>query len=118
MRRTALTAFLLVTLGLPGGAPASSNAIGDLEARGMDEIAPAEMETLRELVEKGPARLVELQGTLLETLAEVQDLEQKARNAELEALEAEQDVRVEQAAYEFLVEQILASGVASHWSTP
>ena len=118
MRKTALTAFLLVALRLPGGAPASAEAVGDLEERGMDEIAPAEMETLRQLIDEGPGRLAELQGTLLITLAEVHELEEQAREAELDALEAEQEVRIEQAAYEFLVEQILASGVASHWSAP
>jgi hypothetical protein len=96
----------------------TAGAIGDLEKKGMDEVAPSEMQLARDLEKAGKDRLLGLQIELLETMAGAKELEDRAAEAELAALEAEREVRVEQAAYEFVAEQILSSGVASYWSTP
>jgi hypothetical protein len=115
-RASAIIAASALAIAASGGEPAK--AIEDLEARGMGEAAPSEIETARELLEQGRDGLLGMQIDLLEAMAEAHDLEKQAEQAELDALDAELEARIEQAAYEFLVEQILASGVASYWSMP
>lgn len=110
----AMTAMLLASLSLGEGEPAA--LLEDLEQRGMQEVAPSEMETARELIASGDERLSGLQLDLLEAMAAAHDREKEAAARETAALEAEREARVEQAAYEFLIEQILATGVASYWS--
>lgn len=104
--------------GQPAAGPDPARAIEELEERGLAEVAPSEMDLAREILESGDERLLGLQVELLEAIAEAHEFEKRADHKELEAIEAELQVRVEQAAYEFLVEQILASGVASYWSMP
>lgn len=125
MKRTSRAPLALLALGLAlaGAEPSTgpgdpAKAIRALEEQGMDEVAPGEMETARELLDKGEDRLLHLQLELLAAAAAAHDEERRAEEMELAALDAERDVRAEQAAYEFLVEQILASGVASYWSSP
>lgn len=110
----AMTLVALAALSIKAGEPAAS--LEDLEARGMQEIAPSEMEAARDLIASGDERLIGLQLDLLGAMASAHETEKAAAAKEIEALEAEREARVEQAAYEFLVEQILATGVASHWS--
>jgi hypothetical protein len=110
----AMAAMMLASLSIKAGEPAA--VLEDLEARGMAEVAPSEMEAARELIESGDERLLELQLGLLEAMASAHEMEKAAAAKEIEALEAEKEARVEQAAYEFLIEQILATGVASYWS--
>ncbi len=110
----AMAAVMLACLSIKAGEPAA--VLQDLEARGMQEVAPFEMETARELIASGDERLVGLQLDLLGAMAAAHEVEEAAAAKEIEALEAQREARVEQAAYEFLIEQILATGVASHWS--
>jgi len=111
----AMTVVMLTCLSIKSGDPAA--VLEDLEARGMQEVAPSEMEAARTLIEGGDGRLIGLQLDLLGAMASAHEREKAAEAKEIEALEAEKEARVEQAAYEFLIEQILASGVASYWST-
>jgi hypothetical protein len=111
----AMTAVMLACLSIKSGDPAA--VLEDLEARGMQEVAPSEMEVARELVVGGDERLLGLQLDLLGAMASAHEREKAAAAKEIEALGAEREARVEQAAYEFLIEQILATGVAAYWST-
>jgi len=77
-----------------------------------------ETERAREFIENGDEEMANLQLDLLEATASAAEREALAEQTEIAALGAEKDVMVEQAAYEFLVEQILASGVAAFWSAP
>ncbi|MBW2260523.1 MAG: hypothetical protein JRG91_01010 [Deltaproteobacteria bacterium] len=110
----AMTVVMLASLSIKAGEPAA--VLEELEARGMGEVAPSEMEVARELLEAGDERLLGLQLDLLGAMDSAHEMEKAAAGREIEALEAENEARVEQAAYEFLVEQILATGVASYWS--
>jgi hypothetical protein len=105
---------MLASLSIKSGEPAA--ILEELEARGMQQVAPTEMETARSMMQGGDERLLELQLTLLGAMASAHEREKAAEAKEMEALEAEREARVEQAAYEFLIEQILATGVASYWS--
>jgi hypothetical protein len=126
--RWAAAAAMLATLTVgEGSASPEAGVHGRLEelsSHGLDELVPAEMELARELVQEAEggdpdaARLADLQLGLLDAVLEAHETEIEAARKEKEALEAEADVRVERAAYEFLVEQILASGVADYWSGP
>jgi len=114
------TSWIAIAAALAAPAPGGDQAqiIDDLADRGLDAVAPAEMEIARDLLASGDAHLVDLQVGLLDEIAEAHDLEDRALEAERMALQAENEADAEQAAYEFLVEQILASGVASFWGTP
>lgn len=130
--RRPLPAVVLATLVvvlLPGQGPASTGAdrmetIELLVEKGAGELAPTEVKLAKQLAERAAsgdergAHLADLQLDLLSTIVEARDAQQRAEEAEKQALQAQKDVAVQQAAYEFLVEQILASGVAAYWSGP
>ncbi len=98
--------------------------IEELSASGLGEEAPTEIELAHTLLqsalagEQGAADLASAQVRLLEALDETRRLEVEAIVAEKKALEAEMEMRTEKASYEFVVEQILSSGVAAFWSVP
>ena len=125
----AIVAVALAATSLPAAAPpvdleGISARVDDLAGSGLQEAAPSEIEIAGSLLEaarsgkEGAAELASAQLDLLEALDETRRLEAAAIEAEQLAIEAEMDSRTEKAAYEFVVEQILASGVASFWSVP
>ncbi len=118
-----------MTMLVPGEDPAAGGVgfedrLAEIQKKGIQKIAPTEMDLALSLVDQaheGDERargLAGLQLDLLEAIIEAHSMEAQASRLETDALEAEKDVLVEQAAYEFLVEQILSSGVASYWSGP
>ena len=102
-----------------------------LKKAGIEDIAPSELETARGLFdayrkEKAEAgglkkryeKLLGLQLNLLEETGRASAVQEEARQLEKEANEAFKAMKTEKAAYEYFIDQTLASGLVSQWATP
>jgi hypothetical protein len=115
-----------------GGASAGAGKrLDELEQRGVGEIAPHELERARELMKTAAgekaqgsplapryAELAALQVDLLEAVETASAKQLEAKAAEKKQHEALLRMQVEKAAYEYFVDQILASGLVSQWAIP
>ena len=105
--------------------------IEQLQKEGIEDIAPGELETARGLFEaygkeereggglaKRYEKLLDLQLILLEEAGRVSAIQEEARQLEEQANEAFKAMKTEKAAYEYFIDQTLASGLVSQWATP
>ena len=116
----------------PKAGPSSAGAaIDEMEARGLDAIAPAEIERARALLAaledaraQGSehagawASLLEMQVGLLAQIEKASAALKEAQSAEKKSQEALEAMKGERAAYDYFVDQILASGLVSQWAVP
>jgi hypothetical protein len=103
----------------------------ELGRDGVEKIAPQEVEAARSFFESCTAQkqqggalaeryeeLVRLQVGLMERMVKASGAQLEAQQAEKAAYEARMEMEVEKAAYEFFVDQMLASGLVSQWAVP
>jgi len=129
--------WLFAAAGGPGPAPSSPEAcafgekLDRLEKDGAAAAAPGELETARALLASceealaagsplAPryAKILGLEVALLGAAIETARAQEEASDAEKDMLDARALMKVEQAAYEYFVDQILASGLVSQWAMP
>ncbi|MFH1434712.1 MAG: hypothetical protein ABIJ56_03250 [Pseudomonadota bacterium] len=105
--------------------------VQQLKQAGIEDIAPGELETARGLFEaygkeereggglaKRYQKLLDLQLKFLEEAGRVSAAQEEVRQLEKEANEALKAMKTEKAAYEYFIDQTLASGLVSQWATP
>jgi hypothetical protein len=116
----------------PKAGPSSPGAaIEEMEARGLGAIASAEIERAKALLaalEDARAQgsehadawssLLEMQIGLLAQMEKASAALKEAQSAEMKSQEALEAMKGERAAYDYFVDQILASGLVSQWAVP
>lgn len=113
------------------GPSSPAAAIEEMEARGLGAAAPAEIERARALLAaledaraQGSehagawASLLEMQIGLLAQMEKASAALKEAQAAEKNSQEALEAMKGERAAYDYFVDQILASGLVSQWAVP
>jgi hypothetical protein len=116
----------------PKGGPSSpAAAIEEMEARGLGAVASAEIERAKAILAacddaraQGSehagawASLLEMQIGLLAQMEKASAALKEAQSAEKKSQEALEAMKGERAAYDYFVDQILASGLVSQWAVP
>jgi hypothetical protein len=126
-----LCAGVVVSDTNPPGSGKHESRLGELEEAGMEDIAPHEFNAARAFLKafkKHEAegsrhavryeKLLGLQLDLIEAIMKSSKIQLEAKEAEKTSYEAYMEMKKEKAAYEYLIDQILAGGLVSQWAVP